>query len=138
MTNSDKTKLLIDNFVYDVENNNSHYKFAAITFTNKAAKDIKNKLPKSIIGHFIGTSHSFIESEIIKPFLADAVYAADSTKVSRFELALNILKNSLVSRQYIISKYKRIFIDEYQDFDKDMNELFMYIKDLNIKLFIIT
>lgn len=55
-----------------------------------------------------------------------------------FELAYNILLNSKAARRYLQSKYYRIYIDEYQDSDKDMNKLFMYICEiLSIPLFIV-
>lgn len=55
-----------------------------------------------------------------------------------FELALNILSNSKAAREYLSSKYFRIFIDEYQDCDKDMHQLFMYICNImKIPLFIV-
>jgi hypothetical protein len=53
-------------------------------------------------------------------------------------LALDILKKSRAAQKYLKSKYYRIFIDEYQDSDVDMHNLFMYIcKSLNIPLFIV-
>lgn len=55
-----------------------------------------------------------------------------------FQLALDILKKSKAARRYISSKYYRIYIDEYQDSDKDMHNLFMYIcKNLEVPLFIV-
>ncbi|SEW20490.1 UvrD-helicase domain-containing protein [[Clostridium] fimetarium] len=63
---------------------------------------------------------------------------ADNKKNFSFQLALNILKRSEAARLYLQSKYYRIYIDEYQDSDKDMHNLFMYICDtLNILLFIV-
>lgn len=55
-----------------------------------------------------------------------------------FQLALEILKNSYSARRYIKSKYFRIYIDEYQDSDVDMHNLFIYLCDeLKIPLFIV-
>lgn len=168
---SGKTTILTNKILKDVEENKSHYKIAAITFTNKAADEIKEKLKEKSIGNFIGTNDSFIQKEIIAPFIKDAygvkfsnefsvVYNSkkfcnyndglellknekilgsyeDKKKNFKFELALNILRKSKVARQYIKAKYSRIYIDEYQDSDVDMHELFMYIKELGIKLFIV-
>lgn len=62
----------------------------------------------------------------------------DNKKNFSFQLALQILKSSEAARLYLKSKYYRIYIDEYQDSDKDMHNLFMYICDkLNIFLFIV-
>lgn len=56
----------------------------------------------------------------------------------KFQLALHILKNSLAARRYLKSKYSNLFIDEYQDCDNDMHELYLYIcQILNIKLFVV-
>src|SRR5699024_12355288 len=55
----------------------------------------------------------------------------------KFELALNLIEEFKVVQEYIKFKYKMIFIDEYQDCDQSMNNLFIYLKDnLNIRLFI--
>lgn len=55
-----------------------------------------------------------------------------------FQLGLKILQESFAARRYLKSKYYRIYIDEYQDSDKDMHEFFMYIcKKLDIKMFIV-
>lgn len=55
-----------------------------------------------------------------------------------FQLALEILKKSDAARRYLEAKYYRIYIDEYQDSDKDMHRLFMYIcKTIKIPLFIV-
>ena len=56
----------------------------------------------------------------------------------KFQLAFDILRNNAAARQYLQSKYVMLFIDEYQDSDLDMHELFMYIKnELRINLFIV-
>lgn len=167
-----KTTILTQKIIKDIEKNKKHYKIAAITFTKKAAKEIKEKLLGKATGHFIGTNDSFIEQEIIRPFIKDAfgyyyngqfevVYNTnkfnsfeeglellrnhnklgtynDNKKNFKFELARQILVKSTVARQYIQSRYFKLYIDEYQDCDKYMNELFMYINNfLNIKLFIV-
>lgn len=169
---SGKTTILVNKIEGDLKANKSHYSIAAMTFTNKAANEIKERLGFFSKGNFIGTNDGFVESEIIRPFIKDALgndypenftveyfdnkfrtYDAglqvlkyhgilgtytDNKKNFKFQLALDILKKSLVARQYLCSRYFRMFIDEYQDSDKDMHDLFMYIKDeLRIKLFIV-
>ncbi len=55
-----------------------------------------------------------------------------------FQLALKILQGSRAAREYLKSKYYRIYIDEYQDSDVDMHSFFMYIcKDMGIPIFIV-
>jgi superfamily I DNA/RNA helicase len=169
---SGKTSILVKKISKDLKENKYHYKIGAITFTNKAAKEIKARIGSLVKGSFIGTNDSFVENEIIRPFIKDAlgnnytenfevVYNEhkfetfeeglklllnskklgtyrDNKKNFKFQLALKILKNSLAARQYLSARYFKIFIDEYQDCDYDMHELFMYIKNvLKINLFIV-
>ena len=168
---SGKTTLLTTKIMNFIDKNKTHYKVAAITFTQKAANEIKMKLNGRVIGNFIGTNDGFIEQEIIRPFLNDVygdefskdyvvIYSSDkfdlynegvntlktkkilasykdNKKNFKFQLALEILKKSIVAKQYIIAKYKWIFIDEYQDSDEDMHNLFMYFKELGINIFIV-
>jgi superfamily I DNA/RNA helicase len=144
---------------------------AAITFTIKAAQEIKDRIKIDVNRHFIGTNNSFAIEEIIKPFIKD-VYGSEynielntdySCKISSFdegiskikgeallcsytdndknfifELAYNILNLSKSCRLYLKSKYYKIYIDEYQDCDRDMHKLFMYIcETLGISTFIV-
>ena len=46
------------------------------------------------------------------------------------QVALEILENNEAAREYIIFKYKKIYLDEYQDCDSSMNQLFMFLKDI--------
>lgn len=62
----------------------------------------------------------------------------ENTRNFKFELALKILKDSLAARRYLKSKYFKLFIDEYQDCDVDMHNMYMYMyKSLGIELFIV-
>ena len=55
-----------------------------------------------------------------------------------FQLALDILKRSKACQLYLKAKYFKIYIDEYQDCDKDMHALFMYIcENLKIDTFVV-
>lgn len=168
-----KTQILIEKILNEVKNNKTHYKIAAITFTRKAANEIKQRLGLNIDRNFIGTNDAFVDNEIIRPFIKDAlgnefpneyevVYSRDykfnnfddglellktqhklgtffkKEKNFKFQLALKVLKNSKVARQYIKAKYRRIYIDEYQDCDQDMHKLFIYINnELQVKLFLV-
>lgn len=63
---------------------------------------------------------------------------SDNHKNFKFELALNIIKNSIACQEYLKYKYQMIFLDEYQDSDKDMHNFFMYLhQHLEISLFIV-
>lgn len=62
----------------------------------------------------------------------------NSTKNFSYQLALEVLKKSYNAREYLKARYPIIMIDEYQDVDSDMHNLFMYLKNnMNIGLFIV-
>lgn len=166
-----KTHTMVSKIVYDIEHQHTHKVVAAITFTIKAANEIKNRLTIDTTSHFIGTNNSFAIEEIIKPFMKDVFgmeYKVDmstdySVKVNTFEeglekikneqiicsyannknnfifqLALAILKKSKACQLYLQAKYFKIYVDEYQDCDKDMHALFMYICEmLKIDTFVV-
>ena len=86
-----------------LNDNRTHKVVAAITFTIKAAQEIKDRLSVDITQHFIGTNNSFVIEEIIKPFMKD-VYGSDydidmstdyskDAKVETFQDAINKIKN---------------------------------------------
>ena len=166
-----KTHTMVAKIAREIEENRTHKTIAAITFTIKAAQEIKDRLTTDAYQHFIGTNNSFAIEEIIKPFMKD-VYGSEydidmstdySAKVATFDdgidkiksecilcsyqkkennfvfdLALSIVKQSSACQLYLKSKYFKIYIDEYQDCDKSMHELFMYICDeLKIETFIV-
>lgn len=62
-----KTTLLAKKIKYDYEENKNHRVFAAITFTNKAVDEIKNKVGTN--NGLISTIDSFIMQEIVVPFI---------------------------------------------------------------------
>ena len=166
-----KTFTLVEKIRHETELYSGHKTIAAITFTIKAAKEIKDRLAGSdITDAFIGTNNSFAIEEIIKPFIRD-VFGDDynvtvetdydkkfNTKQEGlnlykngfigsynenksnfvFELALHIVKKSKACALYIKAKYRKLYIDEYQDSDKDMHAFFMYLVDtLGIEAFIV-
>lgn len=168
-----KTYTTIQRINQDVENNNNHRAFAAITFTRKAANEIASRLGTNKQEGFIGTNDNFIRLEIIQPFMHDVygkefekeinpdfsteneIHSFDDgiEKINQtslickyndikqnfaFQLAYEILQKSHAARRYFKSKYFRIYIDEYQDSDKDMHNLFMYLCEyVGIPLFIV-
>lgn len=160
-----KTHTMVSKIVYDIEHQHTHKVVAAITFTIKAANEIKERLTIDTTSHFIGTNNSFAIEEIIKPFMKDVfgkAYKFDmstdySVKVNTFaeglakireeqilcsyvnnkenfifQLALDILKKSKACQLYLQAKYFKIYVDEYQDCDKDMHALFMYICETSL------
>lgn len=71
-----KTHTMVSKIKHDIEKNHTHKVVAAITFTIKAAAEIKDRLNIDVSEHFIGTNNSFAIEEIIKPFMKD-VYGKD-------------------------------------------------------------
>lgn len=172
---SGKTSIMIKKMVKILKEIKNHKTVAALTFTVKASEEIRKRvLELGITKEFLVlTNDTFVEHEIIRPFLRDAfgkkymknfiVSYSNSNKFTnfeegmalllennvlgtyrnnkknfKFEIAREILKKSQAAREYIKSKYNTLFLDEYQDSDAEMHQLFMYIKkDLNIDLFIV-
>lgn len=166
-----KTHTMVNKIAKEIEGNKSHKVVAAITFTIKAAQEIKERLAVDISQHFIGTNNSFAIEEVIKPFMKD-VYGEifnldmntdyslkvdtfedgiqkiaeeatlcsyrDNKKNLIFELAQKIAENSTACQLYLQAKYFKIYIDEYQDCDKDMHKFFMYLcNQLDIETFVV-
>lgn len=166
-----KTHTMVSKIMYDIEHQHTHKVVAAITFTIKAAIEIKERLTIDTTSHFIGTNNSFAIEEIIKPFMKDVfgmeykldmstdysakvnTYAEGLAKIKDeqilcsyvnskenfiFQLALDILKKSKACQLYLQAKYFKIYVDEYQDCDKHMHALFMYIcETLRIDTFVV-
>jgi len=166
-----KTCTMVAKIEKELESNHTHKVIAAITFTIKAAKEIRDKITIDTVDCFIGTNNSFAIEEIIKPFARDAYgeeynielstdysvkkqtftecmdYLKNNHKVCSyteskmnfvFELALMIVSKSVACRRYLQAKYFKIYVDEYQDCDKDMHKFFMYIcTNLGITLFVV-
>ena len=91
-----KTHTMVAKIAAEIEHNHTHKSIAAITFTIKAAQEIKDRLSVDVVQHFIGTNNSFVIEEVIKPFMKD-VYGADfdldmstdySVKVDTFQKAI--------------------------------------------------
>ena len=166
-----KTQTMVSKIVEEINSNHTHKVIAAITFTIKAAQEIKDRLSVDIVQHFIGTNNSFAIEEIIKPFMKD-VFGLDfdidmstdySIKVDSyqeavdkikedgilcsyrdnkknfiFDLAQEIVEKSVACQLYLKAKYFKIYIDEYQDCDKSMHKLFMFLCDsLGIDTFVV-
>lgn len=171
---SGKTTIMVKKMEVELEKILDHRTIAAITFTVKATDEIKKKAGKNIKKPFVVmTNDAFIESEIIRPFIKDALgedydneYSVEYGKEYKFEnysiglkqlrnknilgsfedndrnfnfkLAYEILEKSIAAQEYIKAKYSWIFIDEYQDSDRDMHRFFMKLKnEYKLKLFIV-
>lgn len=112
-----KTYTLVEKMTKELEDNHTHKVVAAITFTIKAAKEIKDRLRADYTGCFIGTNNSFAIEEIIKPFIRD-VYEGDfhfdissdySVTFSSFDECLDYLKNRHTICSYDDNKKNFVF-----------------------------
>ena len=159
-----KTFILTEKVKRDLKLYKGFKSIATITFTIKAAKEIRDKLTVDKPNHFIGTTNRFVVDEIVIPFLKDAygreyhhtdletdymkiiqtfdqglrnireekvlcAYPTGMKKNFIFELAYEIVKKSEACRLYLQAKYKKIYIDEFQDCDSEMRSFFLYLCD---------
>ena len=103
--------------VNDVNENKTHKSIAAITFTIKAAQEIRDRLTVDIREHFIGTNNGFAIEEIIKPFMKDVFgneFDIDmdtdyQIKKNSFDEAVAELRDSKVLCSYTDNKKKFYF-----------------------------
>lgn len=103
-----KTHTMVNKIAKEIEDNSTHKVMAAITFTIKAAQEIKDRLSVDVTRHFIGTNNSFVIEEIIKPFMKDAYGAAYdldmstdySAKVTTFQSGVDKIKTEGVLCSY--------------------------------------
>lgn len=103
-----KTHTMVSKIAKEIEENHTHKVIAAITFTVKAAKEIRDRLAIDTSEHFIGTNNSFAIEEIIKPFAKD-VYGNDykiemstdySIKEQTYQQCMDQLKKNRIICSY--------------------------------------
>lgn len=78
--------------------------------------------------------------ELLETMKKDNVICGYKGKKNNFllQISLKIIKESEACRKYLKARYFKIYIDEYQDCDNDMHELFKYLyKELGIYLMVI-
>lgn len=169
-----KTATLVEKMRYDLQRSSDHRDILAITFSNKAANELKQRVDDMLLTHaYISTNNSFVVKEIVKPFfnkVYDVQYSLDDLEINYrneslqsfeegketicrenkllsykniqrnfvFELASDIVRKSKVCRLYLRARFKKIFIDEYQDCDLAMHKFFIYLYErvgINLVLF---
>ena len=103
-----KTHTMVAKIAKDINSNSNHKVIAAITFTIKAAKEIRDRLALDCTEHFIGTNNSFAIEEIIKPFARD-VYGEEynfemctdySIRKTSYQECMNCLKEEKIICAY--------------------------------------
>lgn len=138
-----KTHTMVTKIAKEINDNRTHKVIAAITFTIKAAKEIKDRLSIDIVPHFIGTNNSFAIEEVIKPFMKD-VYGADfdldmstdySVKVNTFHEAIEKLRNEGILCSYQ-DKKKNFIFDLAQNILEKSLACMLYLKAKYFKIYI--
>ena len=148
----------------------------AISYTNKASKELKNRIKNiNIKGSYFNTLDTFLLMEIIYPFGQHVfgntkyefkIYDSKDTTCTKINeirelyktdtfydysklgelflngkillesisaLAIYILENSEACKKYLKSRYRYIFIDEYQDCGEEQHNIFLKIISYGIK-----
>ena len=112
-----KTFTMVNKIEKEISENKTYKSIAAITFTIKAANEIKDRITSDISKHFIGTNNSFAIGEIIKPFMKDVFgleFDIDMDtnyiqKFDSFEKGLEKLKTSKTLGAYTKTEKNFIF-----------------------------
>lgn len=138
-----KTHTMVNKIAKEINENHSHKVVAAITFTIKAAQEIKDRLSVDIIQHFIGTNNSFVIEEIIKPFMKD-VYGMDfdldmstdySAKVETYQEGIEKIRAEGVLCSYQDNKKNFIF-DLAQNIVEGSTACRLYLQAKYFKIYI--
>jgi superfamily I DNA/RNA helicase len=138
-----KTHTMVNKIAKEIGDNHNHKVVAAITFTIKAAQEIKNRLSVDVIQHFIGTNNSFAIEEIIKPFMKD-VYGVDfdidmstdyAVKVETFQDGIDKIKTDGVLCSYQDNKKNFIF-DLAQEIVEKSSACKLYLQAKYFKIYI--
>lgn len=138
-----KTHTMVAKISKELEENKTHKVIAAITFTVKAAKEIRDRLTVDTSEQFIGTNNSFAIEEIIKPFARD-VYGSDyaidiSTDYSKqlytFRECLQYLKQNKTICSY--KDHKKNFVFELaMNIVKQSKACRLFLKSKYFKIYI--
>lgn len=104
-----KTFILVEKINKIIEENKGHKTIAAITFTRKAANEIKNRLKNDTSNIYVGTNDSFVLEEIIRPFFKDIYDTKFSSELEPdYQLKVENSKQGIdiMLSQHIIPKFK--------------------------------
>lgn len=138
-----KTHTMVTKIIKEIDEQKDHKVIAAITFTIKAAQEIKDRISIDVSKHFVGTNNSFVIEEIIKPFMKD-VYGSDfnidmstdySSNVSNYREGLEKIRNDSMLCSYNDSKKNFIF-ELALNIIKKSKVCQLYIKSKYCKIYI--
>lgn len=159
---SGKTFTIVEKIKCHTKNLKSYEGIVAISYTNKAADEIKNRLKgKNKKNFFIGTIDRFCLSEIIFPFSkflikknidSFEIINNDNSGDKNFDYYVDYLNSGKIPLNYIAdisflilnripecvnylkAKYKMIFVDEYQDCEENQHLIWKFLCQQGIKL----
>ena len=109
-----KTHTMVSKIEYDIAHCHTHKAVAAITFTIKAAAEIKDRLTIDTSNHFIGTNNSFAIEEIIKPFMKDVFGRAYKLDIPKYQRDISGIEEKVISL-YARGMSTRDIHDQLQD-----------------------
>lgn len=138
-----KTHTMVNKIEKEIKENKNYKVIAAITFTIKAAEEIKDRLSIDTYEHFIGTNNSFAINEIIKPFMKDIYgrkYDIDmdtdySIKIKDFAEGIYRIENFATLCSYSDNKENFIF-DLANEIVRKSRACQLYLKSKYFKIYI--
>ena len=150
---SGKTKVLTTRIAHLIESGIYSGNILAITFTNKAAKEMKERINKIVDDNyaFVGTFHSFglriikenyeslglsknftiLDSEdvlsIIKKILKDNGYDPKEISPNFVRSKISFIKNEMLSdseiTKYFLGEYEKIAVKIYYEYEKILKKI---------------
>lgn len=116
---SGKTKVLTEKIRYIINNGNNPKDIVAITFTNVAAEEVRDRLGKIAKDCFIGTIHSYAN----KLLLMNGFDTNKFINEEKFDKFFTEIKK----HPEVIEPVNYLLIDEYQDIDQFQYQFFEMI-----------
>lgn len=116
---SGKTTIMVKKMEIELGKITNHKTVAAITFTVKAANEIREKAAKYVSKSFtVMTNDSFIESEIIRPFIKDALgNEYNNDYITEYESKYKFTSYEAGLEQLRSSNILGSFVNRYDNFN---------------------
>jgi superfamily I DNA/RNA helicase len=121
-----KTRTMTAKIIHELKNNCTHKTVAAITFTIRAAQEIRDRLAFDTSQCFVGTNNSFAIEEVIKPFMKDVYGEECDTDIDTDYANKDGRLNSLTEGIQSIKDYHTI----YSYYDNKKNFVFDLALDI--------
>ena len=120
---SGKTRVLTERIKRLINNGVPTENIVAITFTNFAADEMKERLGNIVGEAFIGTIHSYAN----KILLANGISTIRYIEEENFDKFFELIKNNDITFPYV----EHLLVDEYQDIGQKEYEFFNLLKPKN-------